>query len=162
MHDNSPKKLNQTLPLVDLDNARLSEQRDEMAEILKSGNCPFCVEHLNTYHNLPFLKKGTYWWLTPNKWPYDYTKVHLLAISTKHLTDLSQLEPAAGAELIELCQWAQKHFSIKGGGLVLRFGDTKYSAGSVQHLHAQLVSPDIDADGYQPVRIKIGKSPENL
>jgi len=144
---------------VDIDNARLDDQRVVMQEIIDADHCPFCLENLEKYHKEPFLKEGKYWVVTKNQWPYEHTKLHLLFISKKHVTTLTELEQAAGTELIELAQWAVKEFEIPGGGLVMRFGDTEYSAGTVAHLHAQLLYPDIEAPDYdeKPVKVKIGK-----
>ena len=148
---------------VDMDNARLDDQREVMKDIIDADHCPFCLENLQKYHKQPILKDGKYWLLTTNQWPYAHTKVHLLLIYKTHVERLSELDPAAGVELLELAQWAEKEFSIPGGGLALRFGDTDYSAGTVAHLHAQLLQPDIDAPDYdeKPVKVKIGKTGRN-
>ncbi|MBP9819245.1 HIT family protein [Candidatus Woesebacteria bacterium] len=144
---------------VDIDNSRVEAQRVEMQKIIAADHCPFCPENLKAYHKEPILREGVHWIVTKNQWPYDHTKVHLLLIARKHATRLEELDPAAGAELLELAQWAVKEYSIVGGGLVLRFGDMNYSAGTVAHLHAQLLFPDIAAPDYdeKPVRVKIGK-----
>jgi hypothetical protein len=42
--------------------------------------------------------------------------------------------------------------------MAMRFGETKYSAGTVKHLHAQFIVPDVDQPDFEPVRIKIGSS----
>lgn len=144
---------------VDIDNARVDEQRRVMSEIIDAAHCPFCLENLRQYHKQPILKEGKYWLLTTNQWPYEHTKVHLMLIYKEHVEHLSEMNPSAGVELIELAQWAVKEYSIPGGGLAMRFGDTNYSAGTVAHLHAQLLQPDIDAPDYddKPVKVKIGK-----
>ncbi|HCC84755.1 MAG TPA: hypothetical protein DEP87_03670 [Candidatus Pacebacteria bacterium] len=144
---------------VDLDNARLDEQRQVMKDIMTAGHCPFCPENLAVYNKTPILKQGKYWLIVPNQWPYEHTKVHLLLILRTHVTDLSQLDPTAGQELIELTQWAQREFKILGGALAVRFGDTNFSAGTINHLHAHLIQPDIYHPDYKtkPVRLKIGK-----
>lgn len=144
--------------LVDIENARLPDQLAEMEQILREGHCPFCPEHLPKHHKDPILKETKYWVLTPNQWPYEHTKVHLLAIYKHHAVDLAGVAPEAGKELIELLQWAAAEYQVPGGAFAMRFGDTNYSAGSVNHIHAQFVQPDIDAPDYQPVRIKVGKS----
>ncbi len=144
--------------LVDIDNARVPEQRAEMEAIMREGNCPFCPEHLSEHHKDPILRETKYWILTPNQWPYDHTKLHLLAIYKRHAVELSEVEPDAGKELLELMQWAAAEYHVPGGAFAMRFGDTNYSAGSVNHIHAQLVQPDITAPDYQPVRIKVGKT----
>ena len=146
-----------TTQLVDLDNARLDEQREVMQDIIAADHCPFCRENLAKYHKTPILREGQYWLVTTNQWPYAHTQLHLLFILKEHATELTELDPAAGAELIEHAQWAAREYDIPGGGLVMRFGDTAHSAGTVAHLHAQLVVPQLSDDDFEPVRITIGK-----
>jgi ATP adenylyltransferase len=143
---------------VNVDHARLEEQRIVMNTIVADGVCPFCPEYLARYHKLPILREGEFWILTDNQWPYEHTKNHLLAITKKHIENISDLPAEAYAELMEHFQWAIKERNISGGGVSMRFGDSDKSGGTVKHLHAQLVEPDIDAPDYEPVRIKIGKS----
>ncbi len=143
---------------VDIENARVDEQKQVMKEIIDQGHCPFCLENLRLYHKKPILKEGKFWVLTPNQWPYDNTRVHLLAISTTHVETLGELNPEAGSELIELLSWAEKEYQAAGGGFAVRFGDTNYSAGTVKHLHAQFIIPDIEKKDFVPVRLKIGKT----
>jgi len=145
-------------PLVDLDNARYDDQRQVMKQIISDAVCPFCIESLSKYHHQPILKTGKYWRLTENQWPYDHTRVHLLAIFTSHLEKLEELPVEAGSELLELMQWAAQEYNVKGGGWAMRFGDTNYSAGTVAHLHVQFVVPDWEAADFEPVKIKIGKT----
>lgn len=148
---------------VDIGNARVDEQRDVMQQIITDGVCPFCRENLSEYHKLPILKETEHWLLTNNQWPYKHTKHHFLAIYKEHVEHLSGLEPQAGAELLELAQWLEAEHSFPGGGLVMRFGDTKHSAGTVLHIHAQLLVPDVDHPNYmeKPVRVKIGSTNRN-
>ncbi len=147
---------------VDLDNARQEDQTRVMEEILAADHCPFCEENLRKYHKKPILRETSHWILTENQWPYDYTDHHFLIIYRDHVEHLQQLDPQAGEELFELIAWVEKEYDLPGGGVAMRFGDTRYSAGSVAHLHVQLLVPDIDDPNYQPVRVKIGKSPEKL
>lgn len=146
--------------LVDLNNARLDEQRAVMQEIIAADHCPFCRENLAKYHKPPILREGEYWLVTTNQWPYAHTRLHLLFILQEHATDLTELPAAAGTELLEHAQWAAREYAISGGGLVMRFGDTAHSAGTVAHLHAQLVVPQLSDDDFEPVRITIGKKRE--
>jgi len=147
---------------VDLDNSREADQAKVMQSIISADHCPFCEENLRQYHKQPILKQTEHWLLTTNQWPYNHTKHHFLAIYRHHVEHLSELEPAAGQELLELFAWLEKEYDLAGGGFVMRFGDTRHSAGSVAHLHAQLVVPDLEDPDYEPTRIKIGKSPEKL
>lgn len=147
--------------IVDLDNARYDDQRKVMEGIIDDNVCPFCPENLEKYHKQPILKQCKYWFVTKNQWPYENTQLHLLAILNEHAEKLSEVPAEAGAELLEIMQWAEDEYSIPGGGFAMRFGDTNYSAGSVAHLHAQLVVPDWEKPDFQPVRIKIGKTKKN-
>lgn len=150
----------QTPQFVDMDNARLDEQRAEMEKIIAAGHCPFCAENLHLYHKAKNLKEGKYWLVTYNQWPYENTKMQLLAIYRMHAERLQDIDPAAGEELLRFFAEIEKEYQIPGGGLAMRFGDTNYSAGTVKHIHAQFIWPDIEKPDFQPVRFKIGKTPE--
>ncbi|MBX4211259.1 MAG: hypothetical protein KW806_00445 [Candidatus Yanofskybacteria bacterium] len=144
---------------VNLNNARLKEQISVMKEIETIGVCPFCPEHLKKFHKKPILKKTRYWLLTKNQWPYENTRIHLLAITRKHTETLSELPKGAGEELISLARWAEKKFKIKSGGFGMRFGDPSMNGGTVRHLHAQIMTPLITnqkSKQYKPVRLRIG------
>ena len=143
---------------VDLDNARTKQQKQVMKDIAGAKHCPFCRENLVKYHKQPILKEGKFWIVTTNQWPYEHTKHHFLLIYKSHAVSLSELSPLAGQELFELLAEIEQAYQIKGGGLAMRFGDTDYSAGTVNHLHVQLIDPDITAADFQPVRVKIGKN----
>lgn len=142
---------------VDLDNAREDEQKKVMKEIISADHCPFCLDNLKKYHKQPIIKEGKYWLLTNNQWPYKHTRYHLLAIYKEHATNLSELDPNSGKELLEFMQWLEKKYKIVGGGFAMRFGDTNYSAGTINHIHVQFIQPDLKSSKYEPVRIKIGK-----
>jgi ATP adenylyltransferase len=153
------KQASSQKPLVDLSNARFDDQRQQMQEILDAGHCPFCPEFLAKYHTEETLKQGQYWLITYNKWPYEHTKYHWMAITTFHAEKLSDLPPEAGAELFKLLAELEQEHQLPGGGFAMRFGDTRYSAGTIRHLHVQIVVPDLEDPNYQPVRIKIGTDP---
>lgn len=142
---------------VDMDNTRTDEQRDVMQRIIDAGDCPFCEQNLKKYHTPPTLHEGKYWLVTTNKWPYDHTKHHFLLIHKQHIEMLSEVSPEAAVELFEHFAWLEKEYHLVGGGVGIRFGDTNYSAGTVKHLHAQLIIPSIDDPDFEPTRIKIGK-----
>lgn len=149
-----------TTQFVDLKNARYADQRAVMEEIVAAGHCPFCQDHWYKY-NTPeaTLKDGKHWFLVKNRWPYVNTKQHFLLITKEHIETFGELSDNARVELFELTDWAINEFTIPGGALAIRFGDTRHSAGSVQHLHAQLVHPDVENPDFEnaPVRLRIGR-----
>lgn len=143
---------------VDLENAgRYESQKVVYRQVLKNNESPFLLKNLRKYHQKPILREGKYWYITPNQWPYKGTKHHFLIIAQAYWTTLEEIEPEAAAELLEMAQWLQKKYRVRGGALCLRFGDPNYSAGSVTHLHAQFVEPDREAEDFEPIRFKIGK-----
>lgn len=140
---------------VNMDNARHDDQRQVMQDIQDAGVCPFDEEHLIKYHTPPILRQGKHWTLTPNQWPYEHTRVHLLAIARQHVESVDELPDGAGEELFEHMRWAIKEYNIDFGGLAMRFGDVKHSGASVNHLHAHIIVPDKDKPADAKVKFKI-------
>ncbi|HEY4514729.1 MAG TPA: hypothetical protein VJJ22_01055 [Candidatus Paceibacterota bacterium] len=136
---------------------RSDEQKQVMEDIISRGHCPFCLENLLKYHKEPIIKEGKYWILTKNQWPYEGTNIHLLAISKKHCTQLTEIEKGAGDELLELLALTEKEFALPGGSFFIRFGDTDYTGATVQHIHAQLISggPRLGPDGSESDKLKV-------
>lgn len=141
---------------VDIKNARTEEQIKVMEKIIVDGGCPFCLENLTKYHETPIIKEGTYWVITRNRWPYENTRVHLLAILKEHAVSPTEVDPAAGAELFSLLSEMSKTYQISGGGLCMRFGESAFSASTVSHLHAHFIEPDASKPEFKPVRFKLG------
>lgn len=125
---------------VNISHARTDFQKKVMEQIKRDKVCPFCEKHFLTYHTKPIIKRGKYWLLTENFQPYEGSKHHLLLVSRKHITHFEALSSAAQAELFSLTASELKARKIVGGTLLMRFGDTDYTGGSVEHLHAQVIS----------------------
>lgn len=125
---------------VNIPNARSKDYADVLRKIQQDKVCPFCTEHFLTYHTRPIIKKGRHWILTENFKPYTGAKHHLLLVSRTHVEHFADLSGDAQKELFALCKAEVRKRGIKGGTLLMRFGDTDYTGGSVGHLHAQLVS----------------------
>ncbi len=141
---------------INLNNAREEDQVKIMQKIADSDHCPFCSANLRLYHKQPILHEGQYWLVTTNQWPYKHTKHHLLIIYRQHATKLADLETVAGSELFAIIKELEQKYAFEGGGLALRFGDTDFSAGTVNHLHVQLIIPDAMKKDFEPVRVKLG------
>lgn len=124
-------------------------------QIGQDGVCPFCPEHLASYHPNPILHEGGHWLYTNNAYPYKGAVHHFLLIHKKHIEAFAEITPAAWLELQELINAIGKKHGIKGGALVCRFGETKYTGASVAHLHAQvIVGPG--TGGSEPVLMRVG------
>lgn len=142
---------------VNLNNAREEDQKKAMERIESRDECPFCLNNLKKEHKEPILKKGKFWIVTKNQWPYDEAENHLLIISKKHIENLSNIPPEAGKELIEFLQFIETEFDFRAGGVGFRFGDINYNGATVSHLHVHVLEPgDSESDNYKPIRFKIG------
>lgn len=143
---------------VNLSHARTEFQRNVMKKIVRDKVCPFCMEHFLTYHTKPILTDGKYWVLTENFEPYKGTRHHLLAVSKKHVEHFEDLLPAAQSELFKLFADEAKKRKIVGGAIFMRFGDTDYTGGTVEHLHAQLITGGKRAKNKEPLVTYLGYS----
>lgn len=139
--------------LMNFKNVRNPVQMENMKRISEDGVCPFCPEYLKKYHTPPILKKGQFWTVTPNMYPYENTSHHFLFIVHEHISDSSELTPAMWSELQELIHWLIHEHAIDSGTFLMRSGDMSKTGGTVQHLHAQFVS---GADPEKPVLIRVG------
>ena len=127
---------------VDISNAREKAQIEVMQKITSAGECPFCEENLRKYHKKK-IKSSTYWLVTRNQWPYKKTKLQILFIVKRHVTSIAELKAEEWYELGLLVKREVKKYKVPGGAFAMRFGQTKYSAATVQHLHAQIIVPDV-------------------
>ena len=125
--------------LLNIKHTRHPNQKTKMKQLLKEGVCPFCPKYLEKYHDSPILKKGKYWSITLNDYPYSETKYHFLIISKKHLVKASEISRLAGTELIDHLNWLSKKYKINTGIFLMRFGDTKKTGATVEHLHYHLI-----------------------
>lgn len=151
--------LNPDSNFVNLENARFEEQKKIMEKIQKEGFCPFCLKNARKSKLLPIIKKGKYWHIRHNSWPYENTKVHLLAIYNIHAEKMSDIDSEAAKELFELAKWYETEYDIKGGAIGMRFGDPLLNGATVNHIHVHFISAKITDKNdpqYKPVRIRVG------
>lgn len=145
---------------VNLDNARVDEQRKVMEKIKAEGFCPFCKEHISKSELEPEIKTNfNLWSVRKNRWPYENTKIHLLVIHNDHLEKAGQIPKESWVELGEIVKWAEREFTLESGALGMRFGDPKKNGASVDHLHAHILTAQItdkNDPNYKPVRFRAG------
>ena len=150
-------KNNDNPSFVDVRNTKgKSDYRRTIQEIIDAGVCPFCPEHFS-WHKNPTLQNEGDWLVTASTWPYENAKLHFLIICKSHKENFSELSIQDFGSLMKLVSWASDSYGIEGGGLILRFGSTKYTGATVAHLHFHLIVPEIDGDGNaMPVWFPIG------
>lgn len=141
---------------INLNHARKPEQIEVMKKIEKDKVCPFCLENLKNYHKRPIIKEGLFWIATDSQWPYEGAKEHILFINKKHITDMRELDVEAWTDLLGLVQSLSTERKMAGGTFVMRFGDTRATGATVNHLHAQLISGDPEKPDRKPVLARVG------
>lgn len=119
-----------------------------------SRACPFCT--LDTNLN-KVLYQDAYWMAWENPFPRDTLAVQLVIASVEHVRDLEKLSYEALGALSSVFQWIKGQYPSQtpGGNLHVRFGDMRYNAGTVPHLHFNYWVPS----GTGEVRIPVFKDP---
>jgi ATP adenylyltransferase len=107
--------------------------------IADAGIDPFEREHFAANHPHPILFENENWFMTLSQFPYDNTSLHLLLIHRAFITDACQMTPQGWTDLGEVMKFAQEKFGFESGALIMRFGDTSQTGGSVTHLHAHII-----------------------
>lgn len=136
--------------------SRNAQQRRILKRAEAEQVCPFCSKDF--FWN--FQRRGInlqtkYWLLTDNHWPYEGTRVHILAISLKHIESLSEISMRAGYDLIKALRWTEKELGIESGALVMRFGEPGVNGGTIRHLHFHIISGDYKNPEAPKVRVKV-------
>jgi diadenosine tetraphosphate (Ap4A) HIT family hydrolase len=142
--------------LLNLSEARVSEQLEQMQKLRELGICPFCPEYLAAYHREPILFQNEYWVVTKNDWPYEGSEIHLLLIHKRHIQSLKEISLEASVSLHSAFDWIMREFHIPGGAFVMRFGEMNYNGATVSHLHAHIVSGSEKNERSEPIKVKIG------
>ncbi len=144
-----------------LPHARHADQREVMEDLARRGICNFCPQNRSAGGLREPLWRGKYWVLVPNRWPYDFTTLHLLAIPERHTWMLSELTAEEWVEFRTLIAWAEVAYRLEGGSIGIRFGNPALTGATVEHLHAHLIvaDPDVAKPGYQRVRFAMGPKP---
>lgn len=132
---------------------RTYKQFVSMIEGYRAGKCPFC-DPLDQEKNRLVRESGA-WRMWLNPFPMKHTKPHLVLAPTRHVAPGGAITAADFTDMGELFLWAQKEYGFTGGGFAMRFGSPKQSAGTVLHLHANIIIPDLTG----PVDVTLAKEP---
>jgi diadenosine tetraphosphate (Ap4A) HIT family hydrolase len=110
--------------------------------------CPFCsTERSRRRQQAVDLEDG--WMLLKNEYPHRGTKQMWLIVPRRHVTQMEELEPRDWRAISELTKRCLKVGEIRGGGIMWRFGDPHQNAGTVAHMHINIVEP-ICGTEYRP------------
>lgn len=140
--------------------SRTPEQKAVMEKIAMDGVCPFCADfclgNAPKYHTKPILKDTGKWIFTENFHPYEGALHHFILVAKRHITTISEVTSEEWEHVRRLVIWAEEAYELAGGALVLRFGDTNYTGGSVSHLHIQLIAGAPKQEGGERLMVCLG------
>lgn len=136
-------------------NTRTYPQYCEMVRRILAVECPFCELDLELNK---IILENDHWRAWENPFPQKYTAHHLIIAHQVHLTHLSDVTSADGRDLFDILSRLAEPADIRGGGVLIRFGDPLLNAGSIRHLHANLFVPD----GTGELRLPLCKTPEEI
>ncbi len=127
---------------VDINNTRGEEMRKKWERIIKDSVDPFDPVHVEKYIGGEILQQGDHWYVFKNDHPYADVKHQLVIVTNEFYVTDEDLPSEVWLELQTVKRILCAKYNITGGGLIMRFGDTSFSGGSVTHLHAQLIVPE--------------------
>lgn len=116
--------------------------------------CPFCPAELNRRGRVPITASQD-WALFSNEFPRDDTEKMLLIIPRRHLVDPMAISENDMRELFSLAREAI-FLHVPSGALVMRFGDPLYHAGTIPHLHANIIRPTPEGGCSLPIAKHVG------
>lgn len=142
-----------------LEGCRDYAQYHKMRSGFESGPCEFC--NLDRTIN-KVLYENPHWIVWENPFPRNTLGVQLVIPYKFHARYLEDLPVEAWIDLHDVIQWIEgiegRYAAVvddeKGGNFHVRFGDMRYNAGTVSHLHWNYWVPN----GTGEVRIPVFKS----
>jgi ATP adenylyltransferase len=141
------------------ENARTAEQLAEMRRLDAEGICLFCPEGLARHARQQVLFRTRHWTATPNEFPYQGTRLHLLLVPDQHANDLLDLAEEVRHDFwAALAAVAEKH-QLSYYGLGVRNGDCRLTGATIRHVHAHVLVGE-EAAGATPVRMRFSARPD--
>ena len=141
------------MSLYCFENARTDEQRAEMARLDAAGICLFCPEHLARHEQQRIVLSTRHWTVTPNRFPYPGTNLHMLLIPDQHARDLLELSDEVRADFWVALAAVAEADELRYYGLGVRNGDCRFTGATIEHVHAHVLV-GADDDSAPPVRMR--------
>jgi diadenosine tetraphosphate (Ap4A) HIT family hydrolase len=104
-----------------------------------SRRCPFCI--LDPEYN-KVIAESRDWHAWQSSSPEKHTLHHFIIAPKRHITDTAQLTEKEQLTLFMIMKVIRDKYSINSCGILIRDGDARLSAGTIEHLHVHLMVPD--------------------
>ncbi|MEK7095430.1 MAG: hypothetical protein AAB917_02110 [Patescibacteria group bacterium] len=120
-------------------NCRSYKQYLSMISDYEAGRCPFC-DPLDEKNKV--LHSALGWRVWENPYSLTHTSLHLIMAPQQHTTSIEDISPSDFEAMGRIFKWVRYQFNLQGGAFAMRFGSPQFNAGSVLHLHANIIVPD--------------------
>jgi hypothetical protein len=146
-------------------NVRTYRQYCQYVDDRLAGKCPFCDPldpELNKVIQAAW-KDGLGWRMWQNPFPIKHSTTHLIIAPVRHIVHPDSMESGDWDQMANLINYAISGrdglgMGLPGGGVLMRWGDPKLNAGSIRHVHANIIVPD----GTGEVRLPLAKEPAEV
>ncbi len=125
--------------LACLARSRTYEQYCHMVEIALQGKCPFC--DIDPEVN-KVIADNEYWRAWQSPYPEKNTKHHFIIVPKRHMIDTGELQPAEQMSLFRIMKFLREIYGYESCGVLIRDGDARLSAGTIEHLHIHVMVPN--------------------
>jgi ATP adenylyltransferase len=140
-------------------NTRTPQQLAEMRELEAAGVCLFCPGGLRQHAGQQILWRTRHWSVTPNKFPYRGTRLHLLLVPDAHAGDLLDLDAEVQHDFWIALATVRERYDLTYYALGVRNGDCRFTGATITHVHAHVLVGDPDVAAETPVRMRLSSSP---
>lgn len=127
-----------------------------MLEGYLAGQCPFCDPMNDSLNRIVRVSRG--WRMWKNPFAIQHSALHLVLAPRNHIISVDQITASDFTDIGRLFIWARKKYKLTGGGFAMRFGSPRMSTGTVLHLHANIIIPDLTGE----VEVVFAKTPEKV
>ena len=147
------------LSLYCTDNHRTDEQLKEMRRLEAAGICLFCPASLREHSRQQVIFETRHWAVTPNEFPYPGTRLHLLVVPHRHVSDMADLDDEALADFWTAVREIRGRYGLDHYGLGVRNGNCNFTGATIAHVHAHVLVGDPSLDPEVPVRMRFSSRP---
>lgn len=142
-----------------LENYRTAEQLADMRQLEAQGVCLFCPAGLASHARQQILFRTRHWTVTPNKFPYPGTILHLLLVPHQHAADLLDLDEETRQDFWTALASVRHRYGLGYYGLGVRNGDCRFTGATIRHVHAHVLVGDTGQENAAVVRMRFSSRP---
>src|SRR5699024_1959669 len=120
-----------SMSLYYLGNARHPEQAEQMRELEADRICIFCPGRVDEPDDPQVILRERDWVVRHNAYPYRNTRLHLLIVPRRHVTDLLDLDDTELAGFWSVGRSLRTAYELDFYGLGARCGSCRYTGGTI-------------------------------